>query len=543
MDMKKIGAIGVVSVLAILLVFALVANTNKYNQEEVAVAVMNAVSPLQDDIDALDIKVSELIDANVLLTENVDSLNADITDKETKIAELEAQIVDLTPVETVEEEVVEAEIIDDLELGDFVEFNLDDNDLSKLIDSEIDFNGDDYDVHEEFIGHDSLVIAINGYGYDEEFSGEPYLITTDEGALEYRYVFDDVINMTEIGNDEPLEIVFLGEPMKIVYADANELKVEFGVELLLNLNEPYEYENINLVLFGVGDDEAYITYNGVTKSIDEGQTKDVGGLDVKVLEVFASDIGNVAFAKVVIGSEVEKTLESNDEYLKDEKFKFVIESTGDDLEALVILYDVKSDELDDDYLPLALGESILFPNDFLTLEFAELTTVDYVDFEVYFDEFDAEDDLVSDENGVVLEAGKAIIEIDNEEFEEIYFMDSGIYYLNEDNDFTLATDSEAIIVNDDYESKIWFNGNKLVFEDTSGKLKLDVDFDNLRLGLLEEDAETNDVTYLGNGFGTMDYDLLLGSGVIVLDVENNAENDEVKFKVPSEVVEAVVTVY
>jgi len=548
MDWKKYGAISVLVILLAAVVVLAFSNADRFSEEEVNesvnLAVVEATAPL-------DIEIVTLKEALVALDEEKSEIAEGLTALEETVAELEAQIEAIAQAEVdaeieaeQEAESEEAkEVIDDIALGDAVEFKLDDGDLAKFIDDEIEFDGDDYDVREEFSGNTFNVIAINGYGYDEEFSGEPYFIVADEGALEYRYIFDDVIDMTDISDEEPLEIVFLGQPMKIVSADSDELKVEFGVELLLDINEPYEYEGKDLTLMGVGDGEAFIIYNDDTESIDEGQTKDVGGIDVKVIDVFESNIGEgYGFAKIVIGSEVEKTMESDEEYLDNEDFLFYIESSGNDLEALVILSDFKADELDDDYAPLALGESIDFLG-FLTVEFAELTEVDYVDFEVYFDDFDAEDDLVADENGVVLEAGKAVIEIDDEEFEEVYFMASGIYYENDDGDFTKATDSSAFIVFEDTEMEVILNANYLVIKTGEGRVKIATNLVENILGTEEEDAEAGDVLYMGNNFGTLEYDLLTGTGLVILDIENNADNDEVKFIVPSENVEAVVTVY
>lgn len=543
MKKTKIGAM----FFALLLVTLLVTSgcTEKYNQEEVNVLIDNAVKPLENEKDLLKYEVSDLNKMLVGFQNQLDALKSELETKDSYVSELEAEL------EAQQEKVVEAtyegpqaEVIDDIKLGSAIVFSIDDSELDKLLDTEIEFDGNDYDVHEEFISLNSVVMAFNGYGYDEEFGANPYVVFANAESLIYKYVFDDKIELADISNEEPLEIEFLGKPLKIVKAGATELKVEYGIELLLNINKPYLYNDKELSLFGINNDEAFIGYNGDFKSIDEGQTKSVGGIDVKVIEAFESNIGNVGFVKVVIGSEVEKTLKDDDEYLEIEEFKFYIVVSGSKLSELKVVYDVKSDELDDEYAPLAIGDSVVFPNEYLVFEFSEISNVDYVDFEVYFDEFDAEDDLASDENGIVLEAGKAVIEIDNDEFEELYFLNSGIYYKNDEGEFTLASDSEALIVVNDFEYKVSFDGNYLIFKDAyNDELKIDVDLANLKLGSLEEDAEAGDVIYAGLNFGTLEYDLLLASGVIVSDVENNADNDEVKFKVPSKLVEATIKVY
>lgn len=551
MEIKDMAYISAIAVLAIVLVFAFVDSANKYTADEVSSAINAVETKLNAQMDVIENKLLVTSEANAELSakiaesdEQVAKLTADLVAANAEIealhAEIEADVEEETVVE--EEEKVESEIIDNLKFGDQVEFNIDDSELSKLIDDEIEFNDEDYDVHEEFIGYDTIVIGINGYGFDKEFSEEPMLVLAEKESLVYKYVFDDEIDMTEVSDEEPLEIVFLGEPMKIVKASKDELTVEFGKEILLNFGEAYVYNDMELVLLGASEDEAFVEYNEDTKSIDEGQTKNVGGIDVKVIDVFASD--NYAFAKVVVGSEVEKDLKDNDEYLDDERFKFTIVSDDEMLKELIVSYDVKSDEVDDEYAPLKIGDKIVFPNEFITIEFTEITKVDYVDFEVYFDEFDAEDELLEDENGIVLEAGKAVIEIENDEYEEVYFMESGVYYVNDEDDFVKAESDLVMIVFDDFEYAVGLDEGFLLFEDSYGDvLKISVDIENKKLGTEEEKAEIDDVVYNGIGFGKLDYNLLLGSGVVVLEVEDNADRDEVKFKVPSEELEAIVTVF
>jgi len=80
---------------------------------------------------------------------------------------------------------------------------------------------------------------------------------------------------------------------------------------------------------------------------------------------------------------------------------------------------------------------------------------------------------------------------------------------------------------------VLFNGGKLKFQDEFlDKIVFDTNIVAMKFGANEEEAEATDVKYLGNLFGKLDGDLLTGTGVIVDNVESNADNDEGKLVIP-----------
>jgi len=220
-------------------------------------------------------------------------------------------------------------------------------------------------------------------------------------------------------------------------------------------------------------------------------------------------------------------------------------TAGSDLQKLTLTFDVKVDELEDDYKPLAVGEKIVFPYDYLTVEFRSLSKVTYESVKVSFDDMDAKDDLLVDSNVAVIETDEDIIMIDNEEVDKIYITDlNEFYYYNEDKDFTKSATAIATIENKDFDLEVTYVAGKLKFKDLDGKVvELDSDIANQRLGAVEEDAEAADVRYEGTNFGTSEFDVLTYSGLVIRSVEANADNDEAVFSIPSDVVEASVLVY
>jgi len=527
MDMKKVMSYALCAIVISLL---LIVSGCGYSEEEVNAAIDAATAEAISQANA---------DSQIA----IDALAAEVDAANAEIANLTAVEEEIVAVEALLDSAYE---IDDLSLGDNVRINIDDNDLDKLLDTKVEFDGEDYDVEELFEGVDAdIVIAYNGDdSYDEDFDASPYLVLADKGALVYSYVFNDEIDYTDISDDTPLEISLLGIDLKIVALDDDEMTVEGGDRIMLDIAQPQMYNEIELKLLGVNDDEAYISYNGEALLIEEGDSDTIGGLEIKVVEVFDSD--NFKVAKIVVGTDVDYVLEDDDSFFDDESFVFNIIVDGDELSGFTVTYDERAIELDDDFTPLAVGDKIVFPNSYITVEFKEITAVDYIGCKVSFDDFDTDNNSIGASgylDAVVLECDDSIIIVDgDDEFDTVYFTESdGIWYEDEDGDMVVASTIE--IVNDDYELEVVLNSGSL--EISSGldfTISLDTIIADASLGI-EDDAESTDVVYDGDEVGTFENNLLTVNGLIIEDIENNAEADKVIFKVPSENVEATVIVY
>lgn len=527
MDMKKVMSYALCAIVISLL---LIVSGCGYSEEEVNAAIDAATAEAISQANA---------DSQIA----IDALAAEVDAANAEIANLTAVEEEIVAVEALLDSAYE---IDDLSLGDNVRINIDDNDLDKLLDTKVEFDGEDYDVEELFEGVDAdIVIAYNGDdSYDEDFDASPYLVLADKGALVYSYVFNDEIDYTDISDDTPLEISLLGIDLKIVALDDDEMTVEGGDRIMLDIAQPQMYNEIELKLLGVNDDEAYISYNGEALLIEEGDSDTIGGLEIKVVEVFDSD--NFKVAKIVVGTDVDYVLEDGDSFFDDESFVFNIIVDGDELSGFTVTYDERAIELDDDFTPLAVGDKIVFPNSYITVEFKEITAVDYIGCKVSFDDFDTDNNSIGASgylDAVVLECDDSIIIVDgDDEFDTVYFTESdGIWYEDEDGDMVVASTIE--IVNDDYELEVVLNSGSL--EISSGldfTISLDTIIADASLGI-EDDAESTDVVYDGDEVGTFENNLLTVNGLIIEDIENNAEADKVIFKVPSENVEATVIVY
>jgi len=120
--------------------------------------------------------------------------------------------------------------------------------------------------------------------------------------------------------------------------------------------------------------------------------------------------------------------------------------------------------------------------------------------------------------------------------------DSGVvvYYLDDDNKIINATGKSIKVVNDDFKLDLAtsFVGYVKI---SIGDIDIKARPVTAKLGEIAEEAEANEVIY-GINVGTSDNDVLCDNGVIIEDVENNADNDEVVLQIPSEKVEATITI-
>ena len=549
--------IGLAAVIGVLLIAGVVWS---------AVAISNA----NDSIDTLTTSNDELNTQIEGLTNNLDVAEQTIIDQtaalddlatnlETTEAELAETKTALDEAEAVvEEQETEAEIkitgkvIDDLFLGGTVSFNIDDNDLDQFFDGEIEFDDKDYDVHDEFnaLAGGKSVIMYSGFD-DEELGASPAYGLISRGALEYRYVFDDVINMIAVNDDEPLTIVFLGEEFQIISINANELEFRSGEEIVMREGQTAEVDGKEVKLEILGKTEAYIAVDGVYGIVDEYDSETINGLDIRLEDIVSKDNG-LGVATLVIGEDTIITQKNNDEFLGDEDsdFKFSIESTDDSLTALVVTYDKKLDKVDDDNAPLFLGEELSFPYDFITVRFDTILNADYIEFDFEFDGFSEEienaDDIDDDKAcGLISASEEGAIEILDEDVDEVYVCGDGTaYYQDTSGDWYEASVSDITLVNKDTEVQLVIGRHGgLNFEGLDETIRLTTYWADERLGEEDDNAESMDIVFNGRGIGTVEYDFLTPYGAVISTPEDRADNDEFTLSLPSDRIELELLVY
>jgi len=168
--------------------------------------------------------------------------------------------------------------------GDCIDVIITDTKLAKLFDGIIDFNTEDYDTHEELRVKTCSETSLD----DVDYGLVPYVLI-EEGDLKYCYVFDDVLPLAEIEQDEELEINFLGTDIEIISLSSSKMTIRHGgIFDHLDGNciegESIDFDGLPLTIGAVGDDFVYVTYNGESEKIYREDIGEVGGIQVYVDE-------------------------------------------------------------------------------------------------------------------------------------------------------------------------------------------------------------------------------------------------------------------
>ena len=474
-----------------------------------------------------------------------------LTENNAEIERLKAVIEDY---KTSEEEIAremdarEGSEIIELSLGDGIgDKTYDDGDIDKLLDASIRFDGEMYDIFENIITTSDMKVSYSLID-DEEFGSIPYITTNDRGSLEYRYVFDDTIDIDDISRDEPLTILFLGKDMVITNVDTNEFEIRVGDSIWLDVNEQTPFNEHTIVVDAVTEDGdgAGIIVDNELRWIDTGDEYEFGDVTIAVedVKVIHSDDNSAAVKLIISDTENNyQTFEDGDSIIYDEdendaEFIYTLSVVADELTYIGVQHNQKMDELDDDFIPLKETEKIVFPNEYITLEFDSTNIDEYNKISVEFD--DVEDESGNEFDGVVFEGDdEKSFEIDGEDTDTIYAwtIDNGtswvLSYLDDDDDVIDATDDTFKMKFEDTEYDVAYDGDLVTIDLMSIDIETDgTDF--VRLGNVAEDAETSDIQYNLIDIGTRDEDVLCTDGLIILNPEDNADEDIVEFMIPED---------
>ena len=504
-------------VLAIFCVGLLYINGQKVSQDDVESQIETLTSELNTDHDSVvseltvsnKLQVAELETKNTELEFEVTTISDELTASKGVLETIQTELDSLKETKNTEMDVRPGHSEDELVFGDQVVFDVSDRQVSTLLDTEIDFDDEDYDV-EETLAFD-VVVGING----EEYNEDVYVELKKEGIV-YTFLFDADLEIDDITIDEPLEFVLLGETVELSEWDKDEITFTKGNTFLAKEKEVLIVEDKTVELVIVNDDYVYVLVTDLNDNTDsqkiyEGITEDVLGLDIYVESVLdnEADEGTFDLAVLKIGSEVEVVVEDGDWYDEDvELWKWVI---GPNTIGLELARDF--DELDEDEQPLAIGEQLCIPNDYVCFEFTGVSDEDVEDYTFEYDEDD----------NVIEATGKFIF--DDEEYDEIYFDNNDIYDADEEVIITSAGEIEL----GETEMVLQLAGTKLSFQLTDG---------------IEEIRFINKIKKVQVDGDTINQDENYRTvyGAVIYDSENAIEDQEATVDIPEARLEAEVTV-
>lgn len=395
-----------------------------------------------------------------------------------------------TENETTEDTKISGYVIDKLFLeSPFIEDIFSDREID-LFDGEVEFDGEDYDAEETLILKD-FVLKAN----DNDFEGIPYLIVPD-GALEFKFVFEDDLNTSLINDEETLIFSLFGEEVEISEWDVDEITFTKGNYVRLEEGETTKFENKTILVAYVSENSIWVEVDGEEEKINEGSVEKVNGVDIKVLEVFEGSSSRLGFSELVIGEDVEVTISDGDEYEEDSIWEWAIDSYSI---GLVLVEEFT--ELDEEFNALDVGKKVCLPNDYVCILFNGMIEEDSEEYT-----FKLDDEFVK---------VKGSFEFGIEDYEEIYIYNNGSIYEDDDtkdyigevvklsnSDLTIFLDSENKIVIGDFE------------------VNLDLNVTNV---------------------GSHDYNWLTKYGILVENTEDAIEDQEFKITVPEEKLEGSIS--
>jgi len=422
-----------------------------------------------------------------------------ILSKDTEIASLKGQIEALkkqpvipidpiVPIDPVES----GYLIDEIELNTSIDKELSDRELN-LFDGKIDFNGDDYDAEEVFT-LDSLEITIN----EEDFKENAYL-SVPEGSISYKMIIESGLNRSEINDEDSLVFDLLGEEVEITKWDGEEITILKGAEYFVEEDEVVEGVTILMIL----EDSIYVSVDGIQKEIDEGKTKKVGSIEIKVKEVlYTNREDKKSKATILVGEDIEKTVSNGEEYFEDSIWDWEINS-----DSIGVKLNTEFTELDDDYKVLDKEEMVCLPNDYLCVRYDGLVEEDS---ETYDFEIDTKNSLKYVEVEGNFQKGL-------KDYTRIYINSSGIY----DKDLELIDLTSINLGSTDLELELG---------------------STLKINKVELDLNLTDVLVDTVSISSNDDNYLTPYGIIIESPEDSCEDENFKIIVPTEQAEGILTI-
>ncbi len=322
----------------------------------------------------------------------------------------------------------------DVYYGQVIDICLDNAKVSGLKEGEIYFDGKNYEFKEDVCFNGVIKTSID----DEDFGTKPYL-TTEEWGTEYNYIFKEFIDISQIDEDEILEIEVLGEKFKIISASANEITVRYGEEHFLKEGGSITVEGHIITLLTVTESNVLISVDGVQEIVYLGSSKEINKVRVLVEDILYKGYdGADNFAEILVGEETDKTIKDGD-YLtvfvasEDEELWQWEINLGDTPQSIGVknVEEFMGIDEDDDYKAIGVGQSLFLPNDYMEIRFKSVTSPEMNDLN-----FKIKDEYLyirgNKDNTFTYGTG---------DYDRIYVDNTGIY---DDDDVLITTDKLEI---------------------------------------------------------------------------------------------------
>ena len=205
-----------------------------------------------------------------------------------------------------------------------LDWSLDDSDIDSFMDTTVQFQGKDYDVHDElaFIKQSpSLETSLTSPNDDYE---DNIFMEAKKKSIYYMLLSDDSsLNVSKATPSEPFEVKFLGKTLKITEVPDDKedrFTAYVGTEYFMDVGDVVTVEGKKVTLVNVGIGGAIIVdVDGTIDTITASATKTVNGIEIASDETFYSSTKSERAASLIIGKDAEATYQNNDPFIGEDE--------------------------------------------------------------------------------------------------------------------------------------------------------------------------------------------------------------------------------
>ncbi len=397
---------------------------------------------------------------------------------------------------------------------------LDDRDISGLQDTFIYVDNNEIDVHDEIIIGDKLSVETSltsDLDYEENI-----VLEIGRDGLVYNYEFDDEVWINETSISDPIDIMFLGEKLKIIgQQSSNSLIVNRATDYWVEIGEKVTADGKIVELINVGQTAIVVKIEGVIGTVYQYQTKTINGMKVTLNEVFYRTQLEESSASISVGKDSYVKIKDKEAYFgqdEDEpEWTWDLSGINNPKPNIAIAYDLVRNSYDDNVV--GVNECYTFPREYFSVCLDE-TNGNYVNYELG----EESDELVfesDDDEGFKIDGNKYSDKI-------LIGSDGIVSWLSYDDGDEWVNVTEGVMFNND-EADI-----ELLNSGTQITIYSPLKNDNITLGydLTSSPIKLNNLNWTTRDIGDDDETLLTKYGIWINNPENNLEDNSLDIDIP-----------
>ena len=475
----------------------------------------------------------KIIAYNKLLTEKegLDGTIGTLT-SEKEVLQSEIDVYSTEEKITVLEMLQPKYVVDELTLGKIIEpLKLKYSHIETLLDDKIEFDGDKFYIKETF----EIVaakIAING----DDFKEDAYLQLFEDNVI-YMLTIDADLDVSKIGTDNyPDELIFpfLGELRKITKWDNTKVTFSAGTKTFFTEGETKTVDGLEVTVVAISNNGVFVQIGDQSEKIAENEIKSFDGVKVKV-DMLLNDDDGADFTQLIIGNEIDTIVTNGDYYNDDDASLWTYSISAVPGEkpyiGLVLNTDLTDIDEDEGLNALKYGETLYLPNDYIGIEFTEISEEDEKTYTF------KSINLTDEGFGYVIEAkGDFTIENSWKEYTRLYFYGGQAYDKK-------AFDDRNFTISSELGNEVWFEDNEklsIVLEISAITISDD------KIDYIQIHYMVNEISDVSSGSAisvkSEKDDYMTPYGIVINSPEDNIDDLEVKLTVPEEQRFATLTI-